>query len=218
MKPEEWIGVIAVLFLLGVAVAALVPDYVWNPQRYDSTARMAGSQTGTLPAMAQRDLSWASPAANATLPANQVPTVTPNSTPKTMNQMNRMPIANDAIPHVPNIPTKPQPGIIAFEQAPRERFDGTIQQISEMPERDGQIHIWVSDNTGQEKQISLAPNWFLKYMGCILTHDIPISGIGFRFDQNKGDALIYARKISVNGRNCILRNDEGFALWSNKLR
>lgn len=112
-----------------------------------------------------------------------------------------------------------QPGLMPFEQAPKVKFNGRIQQITELQQRDGQIHIWVHDTTsGKEQQISVAPSWFLEYMGCMLTHDLTVSGLGFRFDNQGPDPLIYAQKIVVNGRNCRLRNDEGFALWSNRLR
>jgi hypothetical protein len=29
---------------------------------------------------------------------------------------------------------------------------------------------------------------------------------------------LFAKTIAVNGKTCRLRNDEGFALWSNRLR
>ncbi|MBF0283518.1 MAG: hypothetical protein HQL51_03570 [Magnetococcales bacterium] len=123
-------------------------------------------------------------------------------------------------PLTPNAPraAPPQQGMVPFEQAPQMRFDGKIQQLTELQQRDGQIHIWVHDVSGREVEISVAPNWFLAYMGCTLTHDIPVSGVGFRFDQQGGDPLIYAQRIRVNGKICRLRNDEGFALWSNRLR
>lgn len=111
-----------------------------------------------------------------------------------------------------------QLGMMPFEQAPQVRFDGKIQQVTEFQQQDGQIHIWIHDQSGRELQISVAPRWFLEYMGCQLTHDIPVAGQGFRFDNQGADPLIYAQKIRVNGKNCRLRNDEGFALWSNRLR
>lgn len=114
--------------------------------------------------------------------------------------------------------TLAQPGMVPFEQAPKVKFGGRIQQITELQQRDGQIHIWVHGPGGVEQQISVAPGWFLEYMGCQLTHDLALTGLGFQFDHQGPDPLIYAQKIVVNGRNCRLRNDEGFALWSNRLR
>ncbi|MBF0610901.1 MAG: hypothetical protein G8345_16490 [Magnetococcales bacterium] len=124
---------------------------------------------------------------------------------------------NSLTPMPPPI-TKPKPGLIPFEQAPTVRFKGRIQQVTEMVQRDGQIHIWIHDISGKEMQVSVAPGWYLQYMGCTLGHDTEITGMGFSFDNQGGDPLIYARQIQINGRNCRLRNDEGFALWSNRLR
>ncbi len=114
--------------------------------------------------------------------------------------------------------TTPKPGLILLQNAPRINFSGTIQQITEQPQSDGQLHVWVQDAQGLETRISVGPGWFLQYLGCELAHDIPLSGSGFTFQQTGRNPLVYARKIVVNGKTCQLRNDEGFALWSNKLR
>ena len=87
-----------------------------------------------------------------------------------------------------------------------------------MQQHDGQIHIWVDDARGVERRVSVGPSWFLKYTGCTIAHDITVSGVGFMFDRAGRDPLIYAKKIIINGKKCRLRNDEGFALWSNRLR
>ncbi len=110
------------------------------------------------------------------------------------------------------------PGLKAFERAPTVKFNGIIQQVSEMQQHDGQIHIWVDDAQGVERRVSIGPDWFLKYTGCKIAHDITISGVGFMFERAGKDPLIYARKIRIDNKVCRLRNDEGFALWSNRLR
>ncbi|OSM08625.1 putative Magnetosome protein MamS [Magnetofaba australis IT-1] len=115
--------------------------------------------------------------------------------------------------------TPAQPGLMPFERAPIKRFSGTIQQITELPRRDQQIHIWVTEPGGRELHVSVAPKWFLQFMGCTLSHDAQVNGRGFKFDRaNKRDPVVYAKEFTINGRRCQLRNDEGFALWSNKLR
>jgi hypothetical protein len=208
MKLEEGIGLLAVVFVIGLVGAALLPDDLWEEEHHrrspglggvlqgavginpsGSTARVAGPLQGV-------------PIAQ-TLPQQQQ--VAPNSNFGQNQQLQQR-------------STVPQPGLIPFSQAPVIRFSGTIQQITELQKRDGQIHIWLTDATGSEKRISVAPSWFLKYMNCNLLHDMPISGSGFQFDKQKGNALIYAKKIKINNRPCHLRNDEGFALWSNRLR
>jgi len=110
------------------------------------------------------------------------------------------------------------PGLRRFERAPMVRFSGIVQQVSELPQHDGQIHIWVEDPQGIEKRVSIGPDWFLKYTGCPVAHDITVSGIGFMFETAGKEPLIYARKIKIGNKVCRLRNDEGFALWSNRLR
>ncbi|MEW6219746.1 MAG: hypothetical protein AB1634_09480 [Thermodesulfobacteriota bacterium] len=111
-----------------------------------------------------------------------------------------------------------KPGVIKLEQAPVVRFSGVIQQLSEMPQQDGQIHLWLEATDKRELRISVAPSWFLEYTGCRLSHDQAISGVGFQFDASGPEPLIYARRLQVGGTTCQLRNDEGFALWSNRLR
>ncbi len=109
-------------------------------------------------------------------------------------------------------------GVVAMAQIPQVNFKGTVQQITEQPQSDGELHIWVTTANGLEKEVSVAPGWFLQYLGCTLQHDITVSGAGFVFSQGTGNDLVYAKKIVINGKACQLRNDEGFALWSNKLR
>ncbi|MBF0626964.1 MAG: hypothetical protein HQL91_01965 [Magnetococcales bacterium] len=109
-------------------------------------------------------------------------------------------------------------GLVMLQQAPTVNFSGTVQQISEQPQSDGQLHLWLTAANGQEQRISVGPGWFLKYLGCPLTHDVTVDGSGFSFERGGTSPLIYAKRIRMNGRICQLRNDEGFALWSNKLR
>ncbi len=113
---------------------------------------------------------------------------------------------------------KAQQGMVPFEQVPLIPFDGIVQEVSAMPRRDNQVHIWLDGNAAQKIHVSVGPDWFLRFEGCVMTHNQSISGVGFNFDSNKPVDVIYAKKITINGRTCQLRNDEGFALWSNKLQ
>ncbi|MBF0289732.1 MAG: hypothetical protein HQM14_18110 [SAR324 cluster bacterium] len=97
------------------------------------------------------------------------------------------------------------------------RFSGIVDKINMSPTVNDRIHILVKDKIGNEKQVSLGPSWFLTYTNCTIAEDIAIDGKGFKFDP-AGTALIYAKKIRINGQVCRFRNDEGFALWSDKLR
>ncbi|MBF0097037.1 MAG: hypothetical protein HQM04_13395 [Magnetococcales bacterium] len=109
-------------------------------------------------------------------------------------------------------------GMVLLQKAPRVNFSGQVQQVSEQPQSDGQLHLWLQDPQGKESHISVGPGWFLTYLGCPLRHDATVDGAGFTFERSGQVPLIYAKWIRMGGRTCQLRNDEGFALWSNKLR
>jgi hypothetical protein len=199
MKLEEGIGLLAVVFIFGIIGAALLPDDMWED--HSRTPGMSGALQGSVginPAGFSSRMS--SPLQGVAIAAVTTPNA--NTTPQ---QVQRKTVA--------------KPGLTTFSRAPIVRFSGTIQQITELQQRDGQIHIWVTDaNTGREQEVSIAPSWYLKYMDCTPLHDMQLSGTGFQFDKNKGPSVIYAKKLKINNRPCHLRNDEGFALWSNRLR
>ncbi|MBF0416687.1 MAG: hypothetical protein HQL86_00350 [Magnetococcales bacterium] len=109
-------------------------------------------------------------------------------------------------------------GLVQLQQAPTVTFSGKVQQVSEQPQSDGQLHLWLTATNGAESRISVGPGWFLKYLGCPLAHDVVVDGAGFSYEKVGVTPLIYAKRIRINGKVCQLRNDEGFALWSNKLR
>ncbi|MBF0444819.1 MAG: hypothetical protein HQL68_04465 [Magnetococcales bacterium] len=205
MKLEEGIGLVAVLFIIGMVAVALLPDDIFEGETNHSWG--GGIFQGGANINPSGNNSWSA----GPLQGLTVAVVRQSNVP----QSNFV----DVPTQQPQRSTVPQPGLLPFEQAPRVRFSGTIQQITELQKRDGQIHIWLNDDTGVEYRISVAPSWYLKYMNCTLLHDMTLSGSGFKFDNNRnGNALIYAKKIRINGQICHLRNDEGFALWSNRLR
>lgn len=201
MKPEEWPTVLGFFAVIMAIVFALLPENLWlvqrlDPRRPDPAAQAA--QAALLPASPGEGGVWQSPAQVFTAAAVQP-----------MAQKKRT--------------IRAQPGLMPFEQAARVRFNGTIQQISELQQQDGQIHLWLNDPQGREQHLSVAPSWFLQYAGCTLVHDAAISGVGFQFDKTKTGmvrrgAVMYVKKLVVGKTVCHLRNDEGFALWSNQLR
>ena len=112
------------------------------------------------------------------------------------------------------------PGLVPFTRASTERFRGDVVRAA-IRGGDlgwGQVYVWVSGGPGREQEISLAPDWYLQYQGCAVSEGMKIRGVAFKFDKIRPDAEIYAKTISVNGTTCRLRNDEGFALWSNQLQ
>ena len=191
MKLEEWLTALGLFAVIAVVLFAISPGGLW--QTGQSDLQPVGVAQASLMSAAA---SGVAPAAQA-VPAAVVQPMAPAMPPRT---------------------TRPQPGMMPFEQAAQVRFNGTIQQISELQQQDGQIHLWLNGPMGQEQHLSVAPSWFLQYMGCTLLHDAAISGVGFQFDKSNNKALIYVQKLTIGKTICHLRNDEGFALWSNQLR
>ncbi len=190
-------------------VALLLPNGQPAPQPVP--AAMTGSQIN-VPQIGGPSGSQMTPVARVQMPQTQGKAMLPDLPPQPNQRNKGVPSTRMA-----------QPGMMPFERAPKVRFEGQVQQITEMPQRDGQIHIWLNmpakgNQRAREQQISIAPGWFLRYMNCTITHDIQLSGIGFQFERKRPSALIYAQKITIGRKVCQLRNDEGFALWSNKLR
>ncbi len=191
MKIEEWLGILGLLAAGALIAIALFPDDAWESKSSADSSVKAISRVGA----------WPTPPASAWQMPQQpqvVPVVTVQPAPVGVRKI--------------------QPGLMRFEQAPKVRFNGPIQQISETPGSDGQIHIWLHDPQGGELHLSVGPAWFLHYMGCVLTHDAVVSGIGFQFDLDQQGSTIYVKKIVAGTQTCQMRNDEGFALWSNQLR
>lgn len=112
------------------------------------------------------------------------------------------------------------PGLIPFTRAASQKFRGrvasTVTLGSDMGW--GQVHIWVADGANPVQEISLAPDWYLSYLGCTVAENTQVEGVAFKFDKVQTNVELYAKTITVNGRQCGLRNDEGFALWSNQLK
>ncbi|MBF0139424.1 MAG: hypothetical protein HQL74_03980 [Magnetococcales bacterium] len=200
MKLEEGLGLLAAVVMFVIIAAAIAPESLWKADGRDhgSNAGVAipvGMPAAVAPGGFSQQNLW----------AGSNPRAIPVAQAKGGKVLADQPV--------------PQPGgVFNFERAPRVQFYGKVQQISEIIQDDGQIHVWIHDPAGGEMQISVAPNWYLKLVNCQLDHDVVITGSGFRFDRKNKDALVYAKKIQVNGHICHLRNDEGFALWSNKLR
>ncbi|MGN7613620.1 hypothetical protein ACQZV8_16220 [Magnetococcales bacterium HHB-1] len=215
LNPEDWLTIIAILFVVGISIIALLPEGAWEsstssvaPRVQAETAPDRGNNTMISPApqmvIPQQRRMEAQPPPQAVMPQQR--RMEPQQRPAQA-------VTPERIGRV-----KAQPGLIPFEQAKRVRFKGTVQQITEAPRNDGHLHLWLHDAKGREIHLSVAPDWFLTYLGCPLQHDILVAGSGFQFDRDTKSPLIYAKKVIINNRTCHLRNDEGFALWSNQLR
>ena len=125
-----------------------------------------------------------------------------------------------ALPGAPPVSAQGIPGLVPFAQPVKARFAGRVTQVTALGAEAGwgQVHITVLDETtGMSRQVSLAPTWYLQYLGCGVMQNYQVKGEAFLFDAPGADVPLYARTIMVNGRPCQLRSDEGFALWSNRM-
>lgn len=218
MKPEQWVTSLGIIFIVGLIIGALLPDDFWNREHsshHGVSHRLAHVVQGAVPADVPR----------APYP-QQADVAQPAWTQQGVTQA---PAAGMQPPY-PGVVTSPatQPqvrniaatGLTPFTAAKTSRYEGAVQQIMiRGPDLDwNQVHIWIAEPAGAPREISLAPDWYLQYMGCMVNRDMRVTGLAFQFDRATADAVLYAKDIVVNGRKCQLRNDEGFALWSNKLR
>ena len=112
------------------------------------------------------------------------------------------------------------PGMMPFEVAPVRPFRGDVRQVIDRrdPTKWGQVHVVLDDVSGKVREVSLAPRWYLHYLGCSVSNNMRLWGTAFDFDGRSAEPLLYAKDVTVQGSRCRLRNDEGFALWSNQLR
>jgi len=112
------------------------------------------------------------------------------------------------------------PGLVPFSRATSERFRGKVVRIVSLGSDTGwgQVHIWIDTGSGPAREVSVAPDWYLQHLGCSIADSSRVDGAAFRFSKSQPDAELYAKNINVDGKSCRLRNDEGFALWSNRLR
>ena len=129
------------------------------------------------------------------------------------------PQATQEIPQQQPRQTAAMPGMVPFSAAVTKPFQGEVTKVLSYGAQNnwGQLHIMLKNSKGETREMSLAPGWYSEYLGCKITKGMQISGSLFQFDKFSPDALQYAKYVVVHGIKCRLRNDEGFALWSNKL-
>ena len=84
------------------------------------------------------------------------------------------------------------PGLVPFSRAKSERFRGSVVRLTSRGENTGwsQIHIWVDNGSGTSKEVSVAPRWFLEYLGCPVQDNSRVRGVGFRFDRVRPNAAL----------------------------
>ncbi|MBF0350126.1 MAG: hypothetical protein HQM11_03805 [SAR324 cluster bacterium] len=160
---------------------------------------------------------------------NSLPPTDPNQQDLTQSTLHP---AVQGVPQTPDIPVQmaPQtqstiPTQVPLKAAPTRfrdplivTFSGTITAAHEIVDQGGMTHMFIQNDMGLEQEISVAPAWYLVFIGCPLATGTYVDGKGFVFDRMDGDASIYAKKIRLATGVCRFRNDEGFALWSDRLR
>jgi len=189
MKAEHWILGVGALFAVAVMGAALMPD---DPWRDDVPAAAAGLA----------DIAGSG--------GGMVPSIA------TIPGVSAL----DGSPSTARARPVAMTGLTPFSRAESRRFDGRVVRVVKRGADVGwgQVHVWIAGGPDPVQEVSLAPDWFLQHLGCVVPKDARVRGMGFRFDVTRPGAELYARTVTVNGKTCRLRNDEGFALWSNKLR
>jgi hypothetical protein len=194
MKTEHLILGAGTILLAGMVSVALIPDALWEGEMVRPAAGVGMAMAPSLAMQAERTAQ-----AGRGQPAGSPPGW---SAP-----------AARAQPVV-------MPGMTPFEVAPVKPFRGDVQQVIERgdPAQWGQVHILLNDVSGKVTEISLAPRWYLHYLGCSVTTDVRLRGSAFDFDGRAPNPVLYAKDVTLQGTKCRLRNDEGFALWSNQLR
>ncbi len=192
MKGDNLVICIGLVFFLGLFITAMVPDDLWEQDVVNTTQAIGRSVT---------------PRATVVFDRGQ----------QRMQQFG----GNGQRPLPPvqaqNIAVK---GLIPFEAAVTEPFRGGVRQVVTRGEGQswGQVHVWVEDVSGRLRQISVGPGWYLEYIGCAIEKNQRVRGVAFKFDKRVESQVLYAKYIIVKGARCRLRNDEGFALWSNQLQ
>ena len=111
-------------------------------------------------------------------------------------------------------------GLVPFHQINTRAFRGPVSSMLIRGDNKdwGQVHIWVNVAGNRAREITLAPNWYLQHLGCPMRVNARVKGAAFKMNKTSPDALLYAQKISVDGVTCKLRNNGGFALWSDQLK
>ncbi len=200
MKTENWIVAFGAGILFAVLLVALLPDDLWDDEAHHA-AQAVGNAVGVMPGDARGGRRITELPAAAPGFSRQ-----PNYPPQLRGRAVAMPAGR---------------GLVPFSAARTEAFNGTVAQVqgSGVDQGWGQIHVWIADRNGDAMELSMAPDWYLEYMGCGVTRNMYVKGTGFIFDTDgMAQPLLYAKDVTVNGVKCKLRNDEGFALWSNRLR
>ncbi|MBF0246951.1 MAG: hypothetical protein HQL36_02600 [Alphaproteobacteria bacterium] len=236
MSTEQWIVAGGIGFVLALIVTAMLPDDVWDSDIYTpelaiANVTMAGAGTaapgmGAAPQASSRISNIPQGFAGAPQGGqglmSQQPQVQHPGTANTFQAMDPQAMDPQAVdPQTSWARPAAMPGLTPFNRATTERFSGTVHSnIHRGADMGwGQVHIWISNGVGDSKELSLAPGWYLEYLGCPVFNGDRVKGVAFNFDKTTATGVThYAKDITVNGKTCRLRNDEGFALWSNQLR
>jgi hypothetical protein len=98
-------------------------------------------------------------------------------------------------------------------------YSGVVDQfVNRDPKGWGQVHILVNDGAGLIQDVSLGPEWYLSFQGCVIRRGLHVEGVGFHFDGVTQGGRLYAKNVIVNGVRCRLRTDQGLAIWTDQLR
>ncbi|MEO5338026.1 MAG: hypothetical protein H7841_14210 [Magnetospirillum sp. WYHS-4] len=193
MRPEHLLLGAGMVFVVGLAGVAMVPDDAWDRDVSNASAavtNVAGTGSGAV------DPAHMSPDGAAGLGGAA------------------------GVGTAPRAWNAAMPGLTPFTRASSVRFSGQVTEMVSLGNDIDwrQVHVWLGGGPGVGQGVSLAPDWFLGFQGCPVAAGDNVAGVAFNFDAKTPNSALYAKTISVNGKKCRLRNDEGFALWSNRLQ
>lgn len=135
----------------------------------------------------------------------------------TVNPAGALPVSPPGALPVPQ--AQPVVGMRPFVPPALVNFSGTIDNLVNMdPNGWGQIHIFVNNGDVSIQEVSLAPEWYLKFQGCEVRIGQMVTGEAFDLDPMNPDTLLYAKNLATNGALCRLRTNNGLAIWSDQLR
>ncbi|GAB6051950.1 hypothetical protein JCM17960_07700 [Magnetospira thiophila] len=241
MKIENWIFLAGLLIILGIATAAMLPEHLWEDDMHQfemSAGKALSIGPGGLPGIQGNVIdSNHKPGPN---PQPVPPAVGPLGPPTGQTALwgpesgsITMPgsVAAQNVANLPFVSTPQataqsqlgQNGLVPFKAANTVRYQGRVERIMHRGAAGtpgngwGQMHIWVADGVNPVQEVSVAPDWWAIHLGCNVQQGDFVKGIAFQFDQRQ-ETFIYAKTLVLNGRLCQMRNDEGFAIWSNQLR
>jgi len=106
-----------------------------------------------------------------------------------------------------------------FDPANITTFEGVVTEVStvDKPNRQGKgVHFTLKTDDNSYEVVT-GPEFYIDEIGLELQNNKPIVVEGFLVEQN-GSRYVIPSKITMNGKQYILRNNQGVPAWSGRGR